>query len=128
MTEQVQEIDVKNLPYTTIGKGTEIVGDYAELELKGDWYLCLGLVVNTTIKRKALRYHYAIFGPHFGDMKYLGFDIRELFGVEDFEISELPLKGEDRLIRVAEMIEDKFKSDKELVSKIIVTKSKHIQI
>ncbi|HCG6305596.1 TPA: hypothetical protein ACY4QF_004310 [Vibrio parahaemolyticus] len=128
MTEQVQGIDVKNLPYTAIGNGTEIAGDYAELDLKGDWYLCLGLVVNTTVRRKALRYHYAIFSPHFGDMKYLGFDIRELFGVEDFGISELPLKGEDRLIRVAEMIEDKFKSDKELVSEILATKSKPIQI
>lgn len=128
MTEQVQEIDVENLPYTTIGNGTEIGDDYAELGLKGNWYLCLGLVVNTTVKRKVLRYHYAIFSSHFGDMKYLGFDIRELFGVEDFGINELPLKGEDRLIRVAEMIQDKFKSDKELVSEILVTKSKHIQI
>jgi len=128
MTEQVQEIDVENLPYTTIGNGTEIGGDYAELCLKGNWYLCLGLVVNTTVKRKVLRYHYAIFSPHFGDMKYLGFDIRELFGVEDFGICELPLKGEDRLICVAEMIQDKFKSDKELVSEILVTKPKHIQI
>lgn len=118
MVENDNIIDFKKLPYTELGHGTELSSDYIELYVGGECFLCLGCVIDTNLRRKALLYHYGVFGPRFGDMKYLEFDIRELFGLENFGIHELPLKVGDRLIKVSKMIEEKFETDAEFLKKL----------
>ena len=120
------KIDFSLLPYESNGDGYEVVGDYVELTELGDSFLCIGLVA-TTFRPKLLRYSYSLFGPHMGD-QFIVFDIRELFGVEDFDLSVLPIKGDDRLLPLKRMILEKFDSDVELLKGIISTKSKPIQI
>lgn len=111
---------IDSLHLEIVGKGADVSELYVELQLGGEASLCLGGLIVDCLRRKALHYHFALFSPWFGDMKYLSFDVRELLGDQSIM---LPTKMEARLKSVALLLESRFGSDEELLNGVLSTRT-----
>lgn len=118
-------MNYESLPLSTIGQGTELSDDYLELGGSEAPLLCVCLVMATLPRRKVLTFHFALFCTEFADMKYLGFDVREL--LPNIEHNP-PIKGEDKLNWIANLLADNFNSTKDIINAVVVTRTEPINV
>lgn len=122
----MNRMSIADLPLEVIGveHGIDVSDCYEELHLLGEASLCLGCLIAEAPRRKILHYHFALFGPQFGDMKCLSFDIRELLAEPAIS---LPVKSESRLKMVADLLMSRFGTDQQLLNEVLSTRAKQLK-
>ncbi|WP_198106433.1 hypothetical protein [Vibrio navarrensis] len=119
----MKKLKFEDMQHEVTGNGIESVSDlFSGLQFTPNDELCVGLMHTG---RKALTSHFAIFNPEFSLDKFLQFDIRELTKNPSLH---LPLKGENKLADIVDILESSFSDEHELLTAILKTKSELIHV
>lgn len=119
----MKNLKFEDMQHEVIGNGIESVSDlFGGLQFTSNDELCVGLMHTG---KKSLSFHFALFKPDFSQDKFIQFDIRELTKSSSLR---LPLKGEEKLADIVDMLESYFSSEHELLSAILNTKSEPIRV